>query len=46
MHFNKGQMPPARGFWSLTMYDSHYFFVPNSLNGYTLSQRDHFVTNR
>ncbi|HLK86461.1 MAG TPA: DUF1254 domain-containing protein [Candidatus Binataceae bacterium] len=45
MHFARGQMPPVNGFWSLTMYDSHYFFVPNSLNRYTLSQRDKFVTN-
>lgn len=45
MHFNKGQMPPVKGFWSLTMYDSHAFFVPNSLNRYTLSQRNKFVTN-
>jgi len=45
MHFNKGQTPPVNGFWSLTMYDSHYFFVPNSLNRYTLSQRNKFVTN-
>jgi hypothetical protein len=45
MHFKKGQMPPVNGFWSLTMYDSHYFFVPNSLNRYTLSQRNKFVTN-
>ena len=45
MHFEKGQMPPVNGFWSLTMYDSHYFFVPNSLNRYTLSQRNKLVTN-
>jgi hypothetical protein len=45
MHFAKGQMPPVNGFWSLTMYDSHYFFVPNSLNRYTLSQRNKFVAN-
>jgi len=45
MHFDKGQLPPVNGFWSLTMYDSHYFFVPNSLNRYTLSQRDKFITN-
>jgi hypothetical protein len=45
MHFDKGQMPPVDGFWSLTMYDSHYFFVPNPLNRYTLSQRNKFVTN-
>jgi hypothetical protein len=32
MRFPKGQLPPARGFWSLTMYDAEYFFVPNVLN--------------
>jgi len=45
MHFAKGALPPVNGFWSLTMYDSHYFFVPNPLNRYTLSQRNKFVTN-
>lgn len=45
MHFEKGQLPPVRGFWSLTMYDSDYFFVANPLNRYTLSQRDDFREN-
>jgi hypothetical protein len=45
MHFDKGQMPPVNGFWSLTMYDASYFFVPNPLNRYTLSSRNKFVTN-
>jgi hypothetical protein len=45
MHFAKGQLPPVKGFWSLTMYDSKFFFVPNSLNRYTLSERDKLVTN-
>ncbi len=45
MHFDKGQMPPVNGFWSLTMYDDKYFFVPNSINRYTLSARNKFVTN-
>ena len=45
MHFDKGQMPPARAFWSITMYDASYFFVPNPLNRYTLSSRNKFVTN-
>lgn len=40
MHFDNGQLPPVRGFWSLTMYDAEYFFVDNPLNRYTLSQRD------
>ena len=40
MHFPAGQLPPVDGFWSLTMYDDHYFFVPNKLNRYTLSARN------
>ena len=46
MHFNKGEMPPVKGFWSLTMYDAGYFFVPNPLNRYTLSQRNKFKPNK
>jgi hypothetical protein len=38
-------MPPVNGFWSLTMYDGDRFFFPNSLNRYTLSQRDKLVAN-
>jgi len=46
MHFAKGQTPPVRGFWSLTMYDGQYFFVPNPLNRYTLSSRFKFNYNK
>jgi len=46
MHFNKGEMPPVDGFWSLTMYDAEFFFVPNKLNRYTLSQRNEFKENK
>ena len=45
VHFDKGLMPPAKAFWSLTMYDDKYFFVPNAINRYTLSSRDTFVKN-
>jgi hypothetical protein len=45
MHFDKGQLPPVNGFWSLTMYDDKFFFVPNSIHRYTLSQRNKLVTN-
>ena len=45
MHFDLGQMPPVKAFWSVTMYDSAYFFVNNPLNRYTLSGRDKLKTN-
>ncbi len=43
--FPKGQLPPVKGFWSLTMYNAEYFFVANNLNRYNLSQRDKLQTN-
>jgi hypothetical protein len=45
MHFDKGQMPPVNGFWSLTMYNAEYFFVDNPLNRYTVSSRSKFKEN-
>ena len=45
MRFEKGQLPPVDGFWSLTMYDKDYFFVDNPLNRYTLSARNKLKTN-
>ena len=45
MRFEKGKLPPVNGFWSLTMYDSQYFFVDNPLNRYTLSQRNALKAN-
>ncbi|MCR6641204.1 MAG: DUF1254 domain-containing protein [Sporocytophaga sp.] len=46
IHFEKDQIPPVKGFWSLTMYDSGYFFVDNELNRYTLSSRFDFNFNK
>ena len=37
LHFNKGETPPVKGFWSLTMYDPQMFFVANPLNRYQIS---------
>ncbi|WP_076865738.1 DUF1254 domain-containing protein [Bradyrhizobium mercantei] len=45
MHFPKGQMPPAQGFWSVTMYDASYFFVANPINRYSISARENLKTN-
>ena len=38
--FAKDQTPPAHGFWSLTLYDAHHFFVPNELNRFSLGTKD------
>lgn len=46
IHFDKGQFPPVKAFWSLTLYDPDFFFVPNSINRYELSQRNKFITNK
>ena len=35
----KGQRPPVKGFWSLTMYDEQMFFVANPINRYSMSVR-------
>jgi hypothetical protein len=45
VHFDKGELPPVQGFWSLTMYDANYFLVDNTLNRYTLSQRNQLKEN-
>ena len=45
MHFDKGQLPPVEGFWSLTMYDADYFFVNNPLNRYSISARQNLKAN-
>jgi hypothetical protein len=45
MHFEKGELPPVKGFWSLTMYNAEFFFVENPLNRYTLSERDKLKFN-
>jgi hypothetical protein len=34
--FRRGHLPPARGFWSITMYDFDGFLVPNAAHRYSL----------
>lgn len=46
IRFPKGQLPPAKGFWSLTMYDENYFFVDNKLNRYSMSMRTNPVLEK
>ena len=45
VHFAKGEQPPVRGFWSLTMYDPEGFFVANPLDRINLNQRSELNFN-
>ena len=45
LNFPKGHLPPADGFWSITMYDSGYFFVENPINRYSISARQDLKQN-
>jgi len=38
--FAKDEIPPVKGFWSLTMYSKEHFFVPNQLNRYSLGTKN------
>jgi hypothetical protein len=37
--FAPDQAPPVNGFWSLTLYNEHHFFEPNSLGRYSLGTK-------
>jgi hypothetical protein len=36
LHFDGKQLPPARAFWSLTLYSPDHYLVPNAIARYTL----------
>jgi hypothetical protein len=36
MVFKRGKLPPVRGFWSVTMYDSNGYLVPNAAKIYAV----------
>ena len=40
MHFAPGELPPVRGFWSLTVYNDKQFFVDNPIDRYAIGDRD------
>ncbi|WP_039823917.1 DUF1254 domain-containing protein [Nocardia testacea] len=44
VHFPAGQLPPVRGFWSLTVYNRQHFFHSNELDRYSLGTRNQDLT--
>ncbi|MCY1247920.1 hypothetical protein D9M72_612960 [compost metagenome] len=40
MHFDKAELPPVKGFWSLTLYNSKQLLSANPLDRYALGDRD------
>ncbi|MES2127929.1 MAG: DUF1254 domain-containing protein [Pseudomonadota bacterium] len=38
--FAKGQLPPVKGFWSLTLYNQYHLFEPNALAHYSLGTKN------
>jgi hypothetical protein len=45
LHFGKDEIPPAKAFWSLTMYGADQFFVANPLGRYAIGDRDKLAYN-
>jgi hypothetical protein len=38
--FAKDQTPPAKGFWSLTLYNQEHFFAPNQIDRYSVGTKN------
>ncbi|WP_052630087.1 DUF1254 domain-containing protein [Pseudoxanthomonas suwonensis] len=38
--FADGELPPVKGFWSLTMYNRHHFFEPNDIGRYSVGTKN------
>jgi hypothetical protein len=45
LHFEAGETPPAKAFWSLTMYNERQYFVDNPLGRYAIGDRDPLTFN-
>ena len=41
--FPKGQTPPVKGFWSVTLYNEFHLFTPNALGRYSLGTKSKFL---
>lgn len=40
VRFEKGELPPVKGFWSLTLYNTQHFFAPNEFHRYSLGTKN------
>jgi hypothetical protein len=38
--FAKGEIPPVKGFWSLTLYNQYHFFSPNTISRFSLGTKN------
>ena len=38
--FPKGGTPPVKGFWSLSIYNEHHFFVANDINRFSVGTKN------
>ncbi|MEH6588450.1 MAG: DUF1254 domain-containing protein [Halioglobus sp.] len=45
IHFPAGKAPPAKAFWSVTVYDAEGFLVANPIGRYALGDRDPLIFN-
>jgi hypothetical protein len=45
LHFNKDQIPPVNGFWSLTMYNEKQLFAANPIDRFAIGDRDKLAFN-
>lgn len=40
IRFPKGQTPPVKGFWSITVYNDQLFFEPNAIGRYSIGSKN------
>ncbi|MGY2905967.1 DUF1254 domain-containing protein [Bradyrhizobium sp. URHC0002] len=38
--FDAGQVPPVNGFWSISIYNEHHFFVKNPINRFSVGTKN------